>query len=526
MAIESRTGADARYRYGLVAVLLAFTALGGYLVVARPLLDLSDTLDIILRARRLLTPEGAWVDSLYPFGYPLLLEAVARVVTDYALAAKIISLTAGLVSLLFFYRTAHRIFDSAGLALLLTCFLAFDTAFFRVALLDGTDMAALAPLMAFFFYLTELPGTRLRPLFLAGLALGIGYLLRYSVLAALPGALLALALLAWHQPAARLRQAGVLLGGYLLGAGPQLLVSFYLRGNPFYNEQYRNIWFGMHGQGDWGSHWQEAGAVQSLWQVIAEEPGLFVDNMLMNLSKIFFMHMFDYPFLFLSWAGIVLMLALRFWRIRLGAAVLTMLALGGAISMAFVYWRIGIPALPGLILVSGVPFAWVGGLWARQKRLPAGLKSAGVTLIVLVCLGVTAERFLKNFGERIATPMPPADQARLEVRRVLQQNGYTSPNEVLSFSFDQYDTQDPTHPLYNRAWYYQGGRYGDTATLAAFIQRVQPRFLLTDNETHQVVPGFEAFWPNAGFERYADKLYSRAGVELWKLRPTTPPAAR
>lgn len=507
---------------GLILVLLLFTGLGVYLLAARPLLDLSDSLDFIVRARTLFQPDGVWVDGIYPFGYPMLLHAVAGLVTDYALAAKLISLGAALVALVFFYKTCLRLFKADGLALLLTAFLAFDTAFFRTAMLDGTDMAALAALTVFFFYLTELPGLRLRPLFLAGLALGLGYLIRYSVLAALPAALLAILLQTGSQARVRGKQAAALLAGYALGAAPQLVLSLYVKGNPFFNEQYRNIWFGMYGQGDWGSHWKEATAVTSFWQVIAHDPRLFLDNLGVNMSKVFFMHMFDYPFLFLSWAGLVLALALKDWRRLMAAPILCMVALGTAVSMAFVYWRLGLPALPGLILVSGVPFAWVGGLWGRQSRLSPTVRKIGVGVIVSVCLGVTGERFLKNLGERLATPMTAADEARFGARKALQENGYTDPRQVLSFSFDQYDTEDPTHPLYNRAWYYAGGVYADTAALAGFIRQAQPRFLLTDNETHQVVPGFEAFWPHAGFESYADKIFSRAGVEVWKMRSSTP----
>lgn len=521
-----RNRARSPYTFGLGLVLLLFTALGSYLLVARPLLDLSDSLDFIVRARRLFGPEGIWVDGIYPFGYPLLLHAAATAVTDYALAAKLLSLAAGVVALVFFYRASLRVFQTEGLPVLLTCFLAFDTAFFKTAMLDGTDMPALAALSIFLFYLTELPGPRVRPLFLAGLALGIGYLIRYSVLAALPPALLAIGLLSRHHRAERLNQAAALVGGYLLGAAPQLLLSLYVKGNPFFNEQFRNIWFGMYGKGDWGSHWKEAAAVNSLWQVVSQDPRLFLDNVSTNMSKVFFMHMFDYPFLFLSWTGVVLVLALKDWRMRMAAPILCMIGLGAAVSMAFVYWRLGIPALPGLILLSGLPFAWLGRLWMQQERISETVRKVVVAAVVSVCLGVTAERFWKNLGERIATPMTAADEARFGAREALEQHGYSDPLEVLSFSFDQYDTKDPTHPLYNRAWYYGGGQYPDTGSLARLVRGVRPRFLLTDNETHQVVPGFASFWPAAGFDRYADRIYSRAGVEVWKMRTAMPGAPK
>ncbi len=504
------------YLLGLFILLLCWAALGAHYLAARPLLDLTDSFDFIYRARHLGPPAGSWFHPLYPLGYPLLLRGVATLVGDYAWAAKAISFGAALGVLMLFFATAVRVYGRQGLALLLTTFFAFNTAFWQVAVLDGTDMPALLPMMAALYFLAHLPGLRWQPLLYAGLCLGVSYLIRYAALAMVPAVLLTLLFLLQAGARPRLRQAVAFVAGFVLAASPQLILALAVKGNPFYNEQYVNVWFGLHGNGDFATHWMQAMQVQSLWQVIAQAPARFAENTWLNLTKVFFMQMLDYPLLFLWWLGLVLVPAVPRWRQRLGGQLLCTLAIGAAVSLAFVYWRLGLPALPGMVLVSGLAFVWVEGLTLRyvpdsaRRFLPAAY-----AVVVIACLAATAERFIKNIGPQLAQPLSATDQARIGARQAMQAHGYGGAQQVLSLCFGQYDYANPDHPPYTRPWFYESARLDSPAKLRALIARAKPRFIVVDPLSPADVPGLAGFWPNLGLEAYARRIYAQAGVEVW-----------
>jgi 4-amino-4-deoxy-L-arabinose transferase-like glycosyltransferase len=507
-------------RHGLGCILITFTALVAYMMGARLLIDLSDTLDFINRGYLLFTDRADWVNGIYPFGYPLLLRGIATLVVDYVLAAKIVSALAGILCVWLFYKTALKLFDSVGVTLLLTFFFAFNTAFFRVARLDGTDMVSLAFILLAYYFLSGLAAAHWQSVFYAGLALGCSYLIRYSALAILPLAAVSIAFI--NQKS--IKEKGVLLlsllAGFIITASPQLVMSFYKTGQLFYNEQYKNIWFGIYGENDWGRHWAEANQKTSLWQVISQDPALFILNMGKNMMKIFGA-MFDYPFLFVAGIGVLALSILPEWRKKTLWILLCTLGIGGAISMAFVYYRLALPVFPGIVLLSGIPFAILVG-YLKSGKAKASLSPVYIKSLLLVgallCVVITLDRFAKQEGAILLKPLAPADRARFGAMDVLKNNGYTHAGEVLSFSFDQYDLYDPIHPLFNRQWFYEGYQFKDTTDLRQFVRRVKPTFILTDNGTQWAIPGMSHFWPNTGFERYADRIYSQAGVELWKVR--------
>jgi len=494
------------------------------MVLNRRVVDLSDSLDFFFRADRLFTPEGAWVNGFYPFGYPLLLNIGTHITGDYLVTAKLISWVSALVALCFFYAVAKRLLGHKAISILLTFSLAFNVAFFKVAILDGTDMASFCLTLISFYYFSYISEKQWGPILLAGIFLGLSYLIRYTALVILLGMVLSLLLYYKAGFKVRSRQVVALLIGFLVAASPQLILSFLGTGQLFYSRQFVNVWFGIYGQGDFGKYMGLANEQTSLWHVFAADPDKFLLNMRDNSVKLFFAQMFDYPFQIFTYAGILVLAIAGYWRKKAGWLLLLSVGFGAAISMAFVYYRIGLPVLPGIILISGLGL--VAGYRylsapSRPLWLSAQVVSVVAVLFTFIWVCITLQRFYEKNGARITEPMPPEDQARFSAQAALKANGYTDPKQVLAFSFNQYDVYKPTHDVFSRPWYTDGNTYANRAELETLVRKSHALFLLTDTTSSWVIPGVKAFWPAAGFEKYADKIFSQAGVVVWRVRPNT-----
>ncbi|HEY1015053.1 MAG TPA: hypothetical protein VGE07_20265, partial [Herpetosiphonaceae bacterium] len=97
--------------------------------------------------------------------------------------------------------------------------------------------------------------------------------------------------LLWRQTAAgpwreRARLAapllGLVLGGFLVGAGPQIVVNLRDTGQPFYSQQAKNIWLAVYGNTEF-RRWDEERNDISLFEVIRRDPPRFAASWWGNL---------------------------------------------------------------------------------------------------------------------------------------------------------------------------------------------------------------------------------------------------
>ncbi len=228
-------------------------------------------------------------DGFYNLGYPFLLWLVRPLTGDNPfLAARVIALLSGALLLGATWWLARRLLGR-GPALLALLALAFSPLVVEYALYVGTDMPFAAMCMLTLALLLTIDDRRwtrdkhlsAHPLIiviLSGLTAGAAFLIRHPGLLLLPFGWLAL----WMLSASQNRQSKmqhVLLFTlvFLITVLPQLVVNVSETGQPLYNQQAKNVWLAVFGNGDWG-RWGETSDSVTLGQVIAQDPGRFFTN--------------------------------------------------------------------------------------------------------------------------------------------------------------------------------------------------------------------------------------------------------
>ena len=198
-----------------------------------------------------------WSHPFYPLGYPLLLRFFYAIIGDYRIAGNFLSTIEACVILVIYYRIAINIGVRSIDAWLSVLLLGFSNSFVSLATCLLTDMSQLLFLILAIWLL--LRGEYKRHYFLAGLILGFGYLIRYTAI------VFVFATLIWVLSRKKWKLGSYLLLGFILGASPQLIISFIKIGNPLYSKSFiSNIALGLAGGGD-------------LWiseTIIAREPNL------------------------------------------------------------------------------------------------------------------------------------------------------------------------------------------------------------------------------------------------------------
>lgn len=236
----------------------------------------------VARGLALMRPE-TWLHPFYPLGYFVLLRAGLAAGADvvawgqaWSWVGAVAALTA--VYLILYHATRRTAVALAGMALL-----ALHPFFRYQALQEGTDMlAAGLQLLAVAVAFTTIPaGSRTsrsgRVLdFAAGGLLGAAYLVRYTALTLLPVLALYLLWRDWHDRRTAAVALGWLLGGFALVALPQLVAGTVGAGNPLYNEQARNVWFGIYGDFNWTDNWGDVPAGVSVLDAVRADPVAFV----------------------------------------------------------------------------------------------------------------------------------------------------------------------------------------------------------------------------------------------------------
>lgn len=113
----------------------------------------------------------------------------------------------------------------------------------------------------------------------AGFLTGAAYDLRQTALVAAP--LLVFlwaweAIAAWKQGNRKFFLVGALMVvAFFLAASPQIYINYTQKGSFFANGQAKNVWFGIYGQGNWTEKWEGVREVESLGEIIRQDPKRF-----------------------------------------------------------------------------------------------------------------------------------------------------------------------------------------------------------------------------------------------------------
>ena len=301
-------------------------------------------------------------DGFYNLGYPLLIWLARPFTSDNPfLAARLIAALSGALLLLAGWWLARQLLgrSAAPLALLM---LALSPLVVEYALYLGTDMpfaAACALALALLCSATNdkrqttnvqigsLPLVFGRSSFviaLAGLAVGAAFLIRHPGLLLLPFGWLVI----WRSSKLRSKSdelsnensklltlnsklIPIFTLAFLLAISPQLYVNLRDTASPLFNQQAKNVWQGVFGDGDWG-RWAATANDITLGRVIAQDPARFLANWWANVRGYFGtggedtrefgqatqLRLLSFPANWLAIAGLLGWLILGFRQLRQG----------------------------------------------------------------------------------------------------------------------------------------------------------------------------------------------------------------
>lgn len=263
--------------------LALFTAAHVRAAQAQPVVTMVDYwyhLDVA-RGLALARPE-TWLHPFYPLGYFVLLRAGLAAGADVVAWGQFWSWLGAVAALSGVYIILYRATRRTAVALAGLGLLALHPFFRFQALQEGTDMLAaglqlLAVAVAFAAAAANRPAGRPRRALdlAAGALLGAAYLVRYTALTLLPVLAVTLVWRDWRHRRAAAVALGLLLIGFGLVALPQLIAGTVGAGNPLYNEQARNVWFGIYGDFNWTDNWGDVPPGVSVLDAVRADPMAF-----------------------------------------------------------------------------------------------------------------------------------------------------------------------------------------------------------------------------------------------------------
>ncbi len=119
----------------------------------------------------------------------------------------------------------------------------------------------------------------------AGALLGSAYLIRYTTFLLLPVVLIYLWLRDKAERRTLLIAVALFAGSFGLVASPQLIASATVTGSPLYNEQARNVWFGLYGDFNWTDNWGSIPTDVTLAKIIRDDPATFLTHWMREFGR-------------------------------------------------------------------------------------------------------------------------------------------------------------------------------------------------------------------------------------------------
>ncbi len=484
---------------------LAFLALytAWHLAAARsqPIVTMVDYWTHLQWARELsLQRPETWVHPFYPLGYFALLRIGLATGLDVVFYGQILSWLGAIAGLTSVYMILHRatgraIVGLAGMALLTL------HPFFRFqALQEGTDMLAsgLQLLAVAAAFGGSIRG-KLWPPAVAGALLGGAYLIRYTSLTLLPVLVIYFLWRDWGLRRGRWRSAAVVVGAFSLIALPQLAAGAFVAGNPLYNEQARNVWFGLYGDFNWTDNWGDIPQGVSLGKIVRDDPsaflghwarefgrvlrydsGIYVDDPLGLERKVTLWEPVIIHLLWLASAGL-LILDRRLTRPQIGLLLLALLIPILATSMAWLFTRYLLVMLALQVILLVLAAGHVAGRVIAGERSTVAVSLitlSGITILFLLSTGWNgkAER-TREIVSRVIAAQPLLAAVGVDSPQALMTNNrlYQVVNDAERAQYSLFQSPGEAAQSLDTAAY-----------LAAITGGPDPTFLLFDWTSHAI----------------------------------------
>jgi len=333
--------------------------------------------------------------------YFLLLAAVGLLTGDFFNAGMVIGLASAGAFLYFTFKLLSDLFreDSALVVTLLT---AANPVFVQHTYSSGTDMffCALAAGTIYFCLRPERLGYG--HLIVGGVLAGVAYLTRYNGVFILAGLLLGILVFDRARPGkgGRLMGCALVLAAFALTITPWGIYCLREKGQFFYNMNYRNIAYGLYGEGamDWDAFWgTRAEDFRSFADVFLEDPVLFLKTMASNVYEHFVSDMRDLMGAHLGvlvLPGIVISVFKR-PKSRQAAYFALNVALFAVLLTVFYNPRFSLFLVPVYALLAMRTLLWIGGVLPRGRRIAAVMIPV-IAAALVIWTAAEAYRFNKE----------------------------------------------------------------------------------------------------------------------------------
>lgn len=333
-------------------------------------------------------------DPFRPLLYPLLAAATTAVTGDAFTAGRTVSVFAAALFCLCAYWMGRLVLRSEAGGLIAMAGMMLNHNVVRHGVHVSTDMtfAALSALTVVVALAMAESGSR-RWIVVAGVAWGLSYFTRYTALATLPVVAAAIAL----QPKASLRARGVDVLTFAAVAAvvllPHFVITNRLFGDPFHNENWRNLALKLYGDWDWS--YLKDNPFDGLLEVVMHSPGTWLKSSARELATFggrTLVNLGGYGatgvvFALLSLTGAVLMLR----RITRPAFLLVLAVVSFVIFVCLFFYtspRFMLPVLPALYVCCARALRST----PLQRPLGVGRRplAGGVAAAVFLALGAWA----------------------------------------------------------------------------------------------------------------------------------------
>lgn len=503
--------------YGIIAV---WTAIALYISIANPAIQESDMFGFIERAEKLSRENwSAWVDGFYPLGYPLLLRILFHFTGDYVVAGKALSLVSGVGGLFAIYGIAKIAF-STPVALLALGFCCLNRVYLGYSVTPSTDMPATGLLLLGIYGICLFSSRHaLKYLFWSGAAFGLSYLMRYTTITVIPVVFVWLLLQPRtpQLPQSSLALAGIFIICVAIFALPQLVASFLQQGNPFYNRQAQNVYFGMFGGSNWGLNiYDSRNSNITLTSIIVNNPDAFLHHWLDNMLSLPNLGLVIRPLFLLAFAGLLLSIKHRAVYSMRFLLLLIIAAFAATICIAFASGRLLLLTAPLICIFAA--FGVVAGAPKQVEIMPQWRVPVRIPFIIALVGGLVWVNALPS----IARPISDFDYDKIKVSEALIQHGMRRPSEVLAFSFYYYDLSKPTKDRFSIPWYETEFKaFQSVSNIVARMQANGQRFLVFDDHAPDTVRGLKNIWPFSVSEmtRYFEQVpIPSASAQVYQLK--------
>jgi hypothetical protein len=297
--------------------------------------------------------------------YPMVLGTVGFVLGDFFRTGILIGVISAAVVIYVTFEILKRVF-SPNTAFFVTILLAVNPVFVQYSYSAGTDMFfnALASLTIFFFLKKE--KLNYRQIVLAGICGGLSYLTRYNGVFLLSFVVVIFFVNYWNISwLKRLKTAAVFAVVFVLTFSPWGFHTLSEKGSFFYNENYKNIAYEMHGKGKigWDEFWfNESSKINSLTDVVFEDLPVFSSTVFSNIGDHFVSDMEKLMgwhigmFVILGLIFLIIRNPLRFWKSRETGFYIINLFFFGLLLLVFYSERFSLFLIPFYAVIAFHPF--------------------------------------------------------------------------------------------------------------------------------------------------------------------------